>query len=99
MKPFLVILLIAGLVPLASQAQLTNGGLNAGFGVDADTRANWMKYGFPTGNVASDDWFAPSGFGNNVIDTSNWAFYFSQLQAGGNFTFSKRMSQLLYSKI
>src|SRR5579864_9518500 len=93
------ILLLAGLLPLGSQAQLNNGGLYAGFGVDADTRANYMKYGLVTGAVTSDDWFAPSGFGNNVIDTSNWATYLAQLQAGNNFVFTQRMSKLLYAKV
>jgi len=92
-------ILLAGLLPLCSLAQLNNGGLYAGFGVDADTRANNLKYGIVTGDIASDDWFAPSGFGNNVIDTSNWATYQAQLKAGANVTFSKRMSQLLYAKV
>jgi hypothetical protein len=99
MKCCAILLLFAGLLPLVSRAQLNNGGLYAGFGVDADTRANYMKYGVVTGAIASDDWFAPSGFGNNVIDTSNAATYLSLLQTGTNYTFSKRMSQLLYAKI
>jgi hypothetical protein len=94
-----VTLLIAILWPVCAAAQLNNGGLYAGFGVDADTRANFMKYGIVTGAVISDDWFAPSGVGNNVIDTSNFATYLTQLQAGSNLAFSKRMSQLLYSKV
>ncbi|GGB21178.1 hypothetical protein GCM10011511_51170 [Puia dinghuensis] len=84
---------------MASQAQLNNGGLYAGFGVDGDIRANWLKYGLVTGNVISDDWFAPSGFGNNVIDTTNWAAYKASLSAGNNTTFTERMSKLLYAKV
>ncbi|MDO6429866.1 hypothetical protein Q4E93_04690 [Flavitalea sp. BT771] len=80
-------------------AQLNNGGLNAGFGVDADTRANYMKYGMTTGAVISDDWFSPSLSGNNVIDTSNAAYYLSLLQGGANMGFSKRMSALLYARV
>jgi hypothetical protein len=92
-------ILLAGLFPLACVGQLNNGGLYSGFGVDADTRATYMKYGLVTGAVISDDWFAPSGSGYNVIDTSNAAAYLGQLQSGGNFVFSKRMSQLLYAKV
>jgi hypothetical protein len=92
-------LLLAGLFPLSGLAQLNNGGLYSLFGVDADTRANYMKYGLVTGSVTSDDWFSPSGAGNNVIDTSNAAFYRSQLQGGVNLGFSSRMSRLLYSKV
>ena len=92
-------LLLAGLLPLSGLAQLSNGGLYSFFGVDADTRSSYMKYGLTTGNVSSDDWFAPSGTGHNVIDTSNTAFYLSQLQSGANLGFSKRMSQLLYATV
>jgi len=85
--------------PFGAIGQLNNGGKYANFGVDADTRSNYMKYGLVTGAVASDDWFAPSLTGNNVIDTSNAASYLSILQAGSNFSFNKRMSVPLYSKI
>ena len=99
MKPCVATLLLAGLLPLYSLAQLTNGGLYSGFGVDADTRTNSLKYGIVTGDIASDDWFAPSGFGNNVIDTSNWAYYLWWIKNNGNITFTKGMSQLKYAKI
>ena len=100
MKTYLVvILLITSLVPLRTLAQLNNGGLYAGFGVDADTRTDWMKYGILTGAVASDDWFAPSASGNSVIDTSNSATWLALLKAGSNLAFNQRMSQLLYAKI
>src|SRR5258708_18038440 len=92
-------LLFASLFPLFGVAQLNNGGFNALFGVDADTRTNYLKYGPLTGVIVSDDWFAPSGAGNNVIDTTNAATYLSLLQSGANLTFSKRMSQLLYAKV
>lgn len=85
--------------PFGAIGQLNNGGKYANFGVDADTRSNYMKYGLVTGAVASDDWFAPSLTGYNVIDTSNAASYLSLLQAGSNFSFNKRMSVPLYSKI
>ncbi|HXB34315.1 MAG TPA: hypothetical protein VNV35_12870, partial [Puia sp.] len=94
-----ILILLAGLLPKSGLCQLNNGGLYANFGVDADTRSNWMKYGLVTGAVSSDDWFAPSGTGYNVIDTTNAATYLALLQAGKNFTFNKRMSALLYAKL
>jgi hypothetical protein len=94
-----ILLLSAGLLPKSGLCQLNNGGLYANFGVDADTRTNWMKYGLVTGAITSDDWFAPSGAGFNVIDTSNFATYLAILQAGANITFNKRMSALLYAKV
>jgi len=99
MKFYYVALLATGLLPITCLAQLNNGGLYSLFGVDADSRSNYMKYGLVTGAVTSDDWFAPSGYGNNVIDTANASTYLSQLQSGTNTSFSKRMSQLLYAKI
>lgn len=97
-RTFTSCLLVMSLVPLTCLAQLNNGGLYANFGVDADTRNNYMKYGPITGPVASDDWFAPFG-GNSIIDTSNASFYLPLLQAGTNFSFNKRMSVPLYSKL
>jgi hypothetical protein len=94
-----ILILSAGLLPKAGLCQLNNGGLYANFGVDADTRTNWMKYGILTGAASSDDWFAPSGAGFNVIDTSNAANYLALMQAGANITFNQRMSALLYAKI
>ena len=95
----LTLVLVAGVFPLQVFAQLNNGGLYANFGVDADTRTNWMKDGIVTGALASDDWFAPSATGYNVIDTANSAGYLALLQAGANPAFSQRMSQLLYAKV
>src|SRR6185312_13941482 len=94
-----ILLIVTGFLPTRSSAQLTNGGLYANFGVDADTRTNYLKYGIASGSATSDDWFAPSGFGNNVIDTANAAFYKALLQSGTNASFSQRMSQLLFSKV
>ncbi len=70
-----VVLLQVVLLPLISNAQLTNGGTNAYFGVDGDTRNNWVKYGTTSGNIASDDWFSSSSSLYSVIDTSNAATY------------------------
>ena len=100
MKHFLpFFILSASLLPLRGHAQLTNGGINANFGVDADTRANWVKYGPTTGTILSDDWWAPLGFGNNVIDTTGASGFLALLQSGKNISFNRRMSALLYAKI
>jgi hypothetical protein len=99
MKRTLASVTLSVLLPLATVAQLNNGGLYSGFGVDADTRTNYLKYGLVTGSISSDDWFAPSGLGYNVIDTSNSAFYSTQLQAGLNVSFAQRMAKLLYAKV
>ncbi len=81
-------------------SQLNNGGLNASFGVDADTRAGYLKYGPATGTISSDDWFSSStASGKNVIDTTNATYYRSLLQAGNNINFSKRMSVPYYSTV
>jgi hypothetical protein len=91
--------LVADLISSPICAQLNNGGINAYFGIDADTKSNYVKYGPLTGSIASDDWFSPSLTGNNVIDTSNAATYLSMLQAGSNISFNKRMSALLFAKL
>jgi hypothetical protein len=95
--PLLVI--FASLYSLPGYSQLTDGGIFANFGVDADTRTNWVKYGPLTGAIASDDWFAPSGAGNNVIDTSKAATWRTLLSAGNNITFNQRMAAQLYAKV
>ena len=97
--PVSILLLIAGFIPLLSLAQLTNGGTNAYFGVDGDTRNNYVKYGTVSGLIATDDWFSSSSSSYNVIDTSNAATYLSLLQGGANLGFNKRMSVPLYSKM
>jgi hypothetical protein len=43
--------LVISLSPLTSLSQLNNGGLYANFGVDSDTRNNYMKYGLLTGQA------------------------------------------------
>ncbi|MBS1661901.1 MAG: hypothetical protein JST68_12715 [Bacteroidetes bacterium] len=86
------------LCSLPGYCQLSNGGVSANFGVDADTRSNWVKYGPLAGAAVADDWFSPSGSGFNVIDTSNAAALLSLVKVGTNISFNKRMSQLLYSK-
>jgi hypothetical protein len=91
---FLIVLHAEGL------CQLNTGGFHAGFGVDADTKAGYLKYGPATGLVTSDDWFSsPTASGNNIIDTANAAYYRSLLQAGNNISFVKRMSVPLYTNV
>jgi hypothetical protein len=99
MKQFYIVaLLLAMHSPIFSQ--LNNGGLNAFFGVDADTRAGYLKYGPTTGTVSSDDWFSSAtASGKNVIDTTNGSNYKSLLQAGNNICFSKRMSVPYYTTV
>ena len=90
---------LTSLLPLSSFAQLTNGGTNAYFGVDGDTRNNFVKYGTSSGLIPTDDWFSSSSSQYSVIDTSNAAFYNALLSGGGNMGFNKRMSVPLFSKI
>lgn len=92
-----IALLSCCVMPVLLQAQLTNGNINANFGVDADTRSNYVKYGPVTGAVPSDDWFL-GGSGNYIIDTSSASSYALSLMAGNNISFNKRMSTLLYAK-
>jgi hypothetical protein len=88
---------VVGLFPFTSFSQLNNGGINAYFGVDGDTKSNYVKYGPLTGLIGSDDWFSSTG--TAVIDTSNASTYLSLLSGGANIAFNKRMSVPLYSKI
>src|SRR5437763_4766177 len=100
MKRYVTLLLFLwNVLPPPVSAQLTNGSISAFFGVDGDTRSNFVKYGPATGFIASDDWFSSSLSGKNVIDTANAAYYSTLLQAGNNPSFSERMSAPLYSKI
>ena len=96
---YAAILLSVFLSPLISSAQLTNGGTNAYFGIDGDTRNNYVKYGTNSGIIASDDWFSASPFSYNIIDTSNASNLLSLLQGGANIGFNKRMSVPLFSKV
>src|SRR5438105_15162200 len=99
MKQYYIIACLI-IMQLHGISQLNTGGLHALFGVDADTKAGYLKYGPATGTVASDDWFSSStASGSNVIDTSNAAYYKSQLQAGNNICFSKRMPVPLYTNV
>jgi hypothetical protein len=99
MKSWCIIVFLLAL-HLNSWCQLNAGGFHAGFGVDADTKAGYLKYGPATGAISSDDWFSsPTASGANIIDTTNAGYYRSLLQAGNNISFSKRMSALLYANV
>src|SRR5215831_9985063 len=87
------------LCPHSGFSQLNNGGINAFFGIDGDTKSHYVKYGPVTGLINSDDWFSSIASGKNVIDTSNASVYSALLQANGNLGFTKRMSVPLYSKL
>jgi hypothetical protein len=81
-------------------AQLNQGGFHSLFGVDADTKAGYLKYGPSPGTIASDDWFSSAtALGYNVIDTSNASYYKALLQAGNNISFTRRMSAPLYANV
>ena len=100
MKPLTVVLLfIAGILPFSVLAQLNNGGINANFGVDGDTRSNAVKYGPSTGSITSDDWFSVSSSSYNIIDTTNASNYLKLFQSGSNLSIVERMSVPLYSKV
>lgn len=85
-----ILTVVVSLLSQASHAQLNNGGLYTNFGVDADTRSNYMKYGLVTGAIASDDWFSPLS-ANSIIDTGKAAYYLGLLKADINISFARRM--------
>src|SRR3982751_7095916 len=84
----------------AGYSQILTGGLHANFGVDADTKASYKKYG-PSGDYSnSDDWFSLAGAkGKGVIDTTNAAYYKTQLQNGKNISLMQNMSVAPYSNV
>ena len=90
---------LIALLPSSTFAQLTNGGTDAYFGIDGDTRNNYVKYGNVSGLIPTDDWFSSSSSLYSVIDTSNAATYLGLLQGGTNLGFNKRMSVPLFSKM
>lgn len=103
MKHALLCCLLA-LTAITSLAQLdASGGSYVGFTVDADTKTGFSKLGPATPSIINDDdWFSITpyaGRGRNVIDTSNSFFYKSQLAAGANINFTKRMSVPPYAVI
>jgi hypothetical protein len=95
----ILLLTCISLLSFSGYAQLTNGGFHANFGVDADTKSDYIKYGSVTGNIKSDDWFATSGTSKGVIDTTNAAYYKALLKNNQNIAFVKVMSAPLYTKL
>lgn len=87
------------IIYLPSFSQLTNGGFHANFGVDADTKSDYIKYGSVTGNIKSDDWFAVAGTSKGVIDTTGAAYYAQLLKSNTNISFVKKMSAPLFAKL
>src|ERR1700730_3626549 len=84
---------------LASYSQIINtGGFHAGFGIDADTRSGYTKYGPVPAANAGDDWFAGDN-GRGVLDTTNAGYYKSLLQNNNNISFTQRMSVPVYTKV
>lgn len=71
MKNFLRILVFS-IIPFLSSAQITTPVIRAGFGVEADLRANYFNNFVQSGN---DDWFnnGTPGTGNFIIDTTGAA--------------------------
>ena len=98
-KLYTVLILVLFIRASPIYAQLNNGGQHAFFGVDGETRSNYIKYGPSTGFIASDDWFSFSPAIKNVIDTTNATYYNNLLQGGANLGFNRRMSVPLYSKM
>jgi hypothetical protein len=94
-----IFVFLTSLLPFSTFSQLTNGGTNAYFGIDGDTRINFVKYGTVSGLIPTDDWFSSSPSLYSVIDTSNASIYNGLLSGGGNIGFNKRMSVPLFSKI
>src|SRR5688572_31339635 len=86
------------LISACAQAQFNIGGVRANFGIDADTRSGYSKYGSQTNAANADDWFANGLGGRGVIDTTNAAFYKAQLKANRNISFMQGMSAPIYSQ-
>jgi hypothetical protein len=81
-----------------ANAQLHNSGFHAFFGVDADTKADYIKYGSTTGFRSSEDWFSTHGGNKGVLDTTGASVYRSLLQQNKNIAFTKRMSAPFFYK-
>ncbi|MEL6638560.1 MAG: hypothetical protein AAFR05_17525, partial [Bacteroidota bacterium] len=78
-------------IPYHGLTQLTDGCVDAGFGVDGDVYANVGFFGGATGNRAAD-WFESSlWFGGikGIIDTSRAPVLRLNLQVGRNIAFAK----------
>ena len=99
MKPFYLLGILLFL-SVSVYSQINTGGFHANFGVDADTKSSYKKYGPAPSSSSGDDWYALTGAtGKGVIDTFNASYYKSKLQNNNNISFSQRMSQPLYSNV
>ncbi len=83
MKRYLPLVFLFTLVQMAS-GQITTPVIRAGFGVDADLRANFFNGFVQSGN---DDWFnnGTAGTGNFIIDTSGAAAMMARYATDLNF--------------
>ena len=95
--------LLAICLTFTTNAQLQNGGIHAGFVVDGDTKVGYSKFGpFTVSAFNFDDWFLPlsySGSGIPIFDTIGASSYMASLQAKRNISFTKRMSQPMYTVV
>lgn len=92
-KLAITVLLILVLVPLFGQT-LESGCSEAGFGIDADTRAEISYFGNEAAPVTNtDDWFAGTGTtGIGVLDTTgSWQIY-NAISNGLNMTWLQGMA-------
>jgi hypothetical protein len=81
------------IICINAHSQFSNGGVKSNFGIDADTRAGYTKYG--VNSNTGDDWFA--GTGQGVIDTFNASYYKAQLKNDKNISFAQKMSLPAFS--
>jgi len=98
MKKLYILSGLICLLALSAKSQITTGGFHANFGVDADTKSGYTKYGPSASSNAGDDWFAGIR-GNGVIDTTGAANLKSLLQSYKNISFSRGMSVPAYTKM
>jgi hypothetical protein len=80
-KNLLILFFLSGAISL--QAQITTPVIRAGFGVDAELRANYFNGFVQSGN---DDWFnnGTAGTGNFIIDTTGAASLMAQYVSNPN---------------
>ncbi len=83
MKKTILLLFFSSCI-LVLQAQITTPVIRAGFGVDADLRANFFNGFVQSGN---DDWFnnGTAGTGNFIIDTTGAASIMARYATDPNF--------------
>ncbi len=92
-KSAITVLLVLAIIPLFGQT-LENGCAEAGFGIDADTRAEISYFGNETApTTTTDDWFAGTGTtGIGVLDTTgSWQFH-NTILSGANVAWLQGMA-------